>query len=235
MESGESHQSLPLPKHSVVYLFSLQKGEIKSFLELIWLKFRLFFKFSACNQKRILLCNHFLWNSGWAFGCHMAVLYNYRTCYGLMDEVIKSIVISTSLLLWTAVWCHIFLAVNYICAHTEYSFLTIWCLRLTYCYAVSIQNIFHSFLKIHTHQTRQQSVASYLLENTIFIFFWKGKLLKESWEAYCDVWHGFGTGNEILQQKGKTLLPCVGPHARSDPGFLLFGPAASEGQAASYV
>lgn len=60
---------------------------------------QVFFKFSACNQQRILLCNHLLRNSGWAFGCHMAVLYNYSTCYGLMDEVIKRIVISTSLLL----------------------------------------------------------------------------------------------------------------------------------------
>lgn len=157
--SGESHQSLPAfsacsltpPRHSVVYLFPLKKAEIKSFFEDIPLKFWLFYKSSSCDQKRILLCNHLLWNSGRAFGCHMAVLYNYRTCYSLMDEVIKSIVISTSLLLWTAVWCHIFLAVNYICAHTQYSFLTIWCLRLTHCYAISIQYIFHLFLKIHTH------------------------------------------------------------------------------------
>lgn len=154
---------------------------------------QLFFNFSACNQQRILLCNHLLWNSGWAFGCHMAVLYNYRTCYGLMDEVIKSIIISTSLLLWTAVWCHIFLTVNYICAHTEYSFLTIWCLRLTYCYAVSIQNIFHSFLKIHTHQTRQQSLASYLLETAHFFFFLERKTSKGEFRGltWCltRAWH----------------------------------------------
>lgn len=118
--------NLPPSKPSMVYLFSSQKGKIKSFWGLIRLKMKSFFKFYACNKQRILLCNHLLWNSGWAFGCHMAVLYNYRTCYGLMDEVIKSIVISTSLLLWTAVWCHIFLTVNYICAHTEYSFLTIY-------------------------------------------------------------------------------------------------------------
>lgn len=129
LKNGKPHQSLSAlsvcnlspHKPSMFYLFFplSQKGIIKQFWGLRWLKVHLFLKFSACNQQRILLCNHLLRKGGWAFGCHMAELHNYRICYGLMDEVIKSIVISTSLLLWTAVWCHIFLAVNYICAHTQ--------------------------------------------------------------------------------------------------------------------
>lgn len=109
--SSQTLNGLPFPPS--------QKGIIKQFWGLRWLKVHSFFDVFCCNQQRILLCNRLIQKSVWAFGCHMAELYNHRICYGLMDEVIKSTVISTSLLLWTAVWCHIFLAVNYICAHTQ--------------------------------------------------------------------------------------------------------------------
>lgn len=92
-----------------------------------------------------------------------------------------------------------------------------------YILLLSIHPEHFSFIFKNTHTSNQTAACSFLLEAPLRVSFWNGKLQKENFDACHDVWHGLGTGNEILQWKGETfLLSCVGPRARSNPGFLCF-------------
>ena len=62
-----------------------------------------------------------------------------------------------------------------------------------------------SFIFKNTHTSNQTAVCSFLPPRNGTAFFLKGKLQKENLEAWHDVWHGLGTGNETLQWEGETF------------------------------